>query len=51
MAGSQCIKVVPQKNPQHCSTTWREVGWIFRDGETYPIERRGPQRRFEQRLL
>lgn len=26
-------------------TTWREVGWIFRDGETIAIERCGPSSR------
>ncbi|HUC06230.1 MAG TPA: hypothetical protein VL961_12570 [Acidimicrobiales bacterium] len=29
---------------------WREVGWIFRDGETIAIERRGDETRLRQHL-
>jgi hypothetical protein len=50
MAGSQCIRVVPQRDRHHRSTTWRQVGWIFRDGDTFTIERRGPLPRFDQDL-
>lgn len=30
---------------------WREVGWIFRDGQILAIERRGGQTRVRQTLL
>lgn len=29
---------------------WREVGWIFRDGEIHSIERRGHQTRMHASL-
>lgn len=31
--------------------TWREVGWIFRDGQILAIERRGRQTRVRQAMI
>lgn len=31
--------------------TWREVGWIFREGQILAIERRGGQTRVREMLL
>jgi hypothetical protein len=31
--------------------TWREVGWIFREGQILAIERRGGQTRVRETLL
>ncbi len=30
---------------------WREVGWIFSNGETFTIERRGDQTRVREGLI
>ena len=48
-------RVVPSRARQgggrleHAS--WREVGWIFRDGETLAIERCGHQTRVRDALI
>jgi hypothetical protein len=50
MTGSQRIRVIPQRSRHQRSTTWREVGWIFRDGEILTIERHGPLQDFDRDL-
>jgi len=45
MPSSPFIRVVPQRGKHDDTTiehtTWRHVGWIFREGETLTIERCG----------
>lgn len=47
-------RVVPsrtrQGNARSEHGSWREVGWIFRDGETLAIERRGYETRVRDAL-
>ena len=48
VASSPFIRIVPQRSKQDHVTTWREVGWVFRDGETLTIERCGPGSRVRE---
>ena len=45
MPGTSFIRIVSQRSRQKGATAWREVGWIFRDGQTLAIERCGERSR------
>jgi hypothetical protein len=40
MATSRFTREVSSRSPQDGVMAWREVGWIFREGEVLTIERR-----------